>query len=159
MKNLTDEDVQAYIRKNSTVDGKTGCWVWDLSKTKAGYAKGRLRRYPKVPDCPMRMHRVSYLCFKGEIPDGLWVLHQCDNRACLNPNHLHTGTHQDNMDEMPARGRAIPHRMFGNNNTGKQVLAAGRVYESYREAGVALGVSDNGVRRRIQLGWEGYEKL
>lgn len=52
-----------------------------------------------------KAHRVSYMAFVGEIPDGKLVLHSCDMRACINPDHLHIGTQSDNMREMWQRGR------------------------------------------------------
>jgi hypothetical protein len=51
------------------------------------------------------VHRLIYEeCF-GEIPDGLVIRHKCDNRLCMNPEHLETGTHQDNFNDMIERGR------------------------------------------------------
>ena len=50
-------------------------------------------------------HRVAYAVWRGPIPDGLYVLHNCDNRPCCNPSHLFLGTHQDNMDDMYGKGR------------------------------------------------------
>jgi len=50
-------------------------------------------------------HRLSWILFYGEIPDGMWVLHRCDNRKCVNPNHLYLGTHNDNMDDKVKRHR------------------------------------------------------
>ena len=76
------------------------CWFWRASRLKGGYGiigisgKNRLA------------HRVSYELHHGPIPEGMLVLHSCDNPSCVNPAHLHLGTQADNMREKAERGRA-----------------------------------------------------
>lgn len=75
------------------------CWPWQGALTKGGY--GRLR----VNGEQVRAHRFAYEYYKGEIPDGLWVLHHCDNPRCVNPHHLYVGDAQDNADDRVERDR------------------------------------------------------
>jgi hypothetical protein len=88
----------------SKTDG--GCWKWLRPLDKAtGY--GRFW----VPHLAKRLgaHKAAWLFFKGET-EGQHVLHQCDNKWCVNPDHLYLGTHQDNADD--AWQRSPPDRTF-----------------------------------------------
>lgn len=60
------------------------------------------------------LHRFVYEQMFGEIPDGLLIRHKCDNPACINPEHLETGTHADNMRDMVERGRHVS--LYGSKN-------------------------------------------
>jgi hypothetical protein len=75
------------------------CWVWTAGKTTSGY--GTLA----VGESHILTHRASWLLNHGPIPDGLFVLHRCDNRACVRPDHLFLGTHLDNARDKEAKGR------------------------------------------------------
>lgn len=82
------------------VRGPDDCWEWTGSLNNKGYSQIRIGGGLSLG------HRVSYEIHNGPIPEGLHVLHSCDNPGCVNPVHLHLGTHQDNMREMVLRGRS-----------------------------------------------------
>jgi HNH endonuclease/MarR family len=77
------------------------CWEWQGKPDAYGY--GKIRR---VSRGKMEVaHRVAYELTHGIIPDGLWVLHKCDNPPCVNPNHLFLGTPMDNVLDKMQKGR------------------------------------------------------
>jgi hypothetical protein len=83
------------------------CWYWRGSLTQGGYGQFHLDRKKWLA------HRASYVLFKGEIPKGKFVLHDCHVRKCVNPDHLHVDTAQ-NTDEMIAAGRRVTMRGMQN---------------------------------------------
>jgi hypothetical protein len=84
---------------------ETGCWEPTV-------VKANRRGYPSihVDGKPRKGHRVTYAYFRGPIPPGMLVLHTCDNRACVNPDHLYVGDYADNTRDILVRGRANPRR-------------------------------------------------
>lgn len=76
-----------------------GCWEWDGALRADGY--GIL----KVNGKCLGAHRFSYELYKGEIPFGLNVLHDCDNAKCVNPDHLYAGTAKQNNEDRFKRNR------------------------------------------------------
>lgn len=85
---------------NRTVIQSNGCWEWQGGLDKYGYGQTRFNGKNN------RAHRLFYTLFVGPIPDGLMILHECDNRRCVNPDHLKPGTNQDNLTDMANKGRA-----------------------------------------------------
>jgi hypothetical protein len=73
-----------------------GCWEWTGPVNDSGY--GRVGG-------KARAHRTSYEMHKGPVPPGLFVLHTCDNKTCVNPSHLYVGTKSDNAKDAWARGQ------------------------------------------------------
>ena len=78
----------------------SGCWLWSGSTYRNGYGVmlGGESKH-------ISTHRFSWAHFKGDIPDGAHVLHKCDVRCCVNPEHLFLGDQQSNMDDMARKGR------------------------------------------------------
>lgn len=83
-----------------TFEPNTGCWIWTGTLNNAGYGLLGVDGGKRV-----LAHRFSYEKFKGQIPNGLVVMHVCDQRYCCNPDHLAVGSHQDNAADTIAKGR------------------------------------------------------
>jgi hypothetical protein len=77
------------------------CWIWQRANAN-GYGVVCLGHRS------LRAHRVAYRVFVGRFDEEMQINHHCDERACLNPDHLYVGTQQDNMDDMITRERTKP---------------------------------------------------
>lgn len=77
------------------------CWEWNASRFANGYG----HFHKSVSERHALAHRVAYELAHSPIPDGMYILHQCDNPACCNPAHLSIGTQADNMRGAMDRGR------------------------------------------------------
>lgn len=127
-----------------------GCWEWTAAKYTNGY--GQI----KVPKQRVQMvaHRLSYLIHHGEIPNGQYVLHKCDNRCCVNPEHLWLGTKKDNSQDMVAKNRHLfGERQAGHKLTEKHV----RIVLELKKLGVKqiriaemLGMSNMQISRIVR---------
>lgn len=79
------------------------CWLWTSAIGTGGYGSFSATSIGLSRSEPA--HRVSWTLQNGPIPEGLYVLHTCDNRLCVRPSHLFLGTHATNMQDKIAKGR------------------------------------------------------
>jgi hypothetical protein len=136
------------IRKTST------CWLWQGSLNKKGY--GQLNRGRRGEGVVLA-HRASWEIHNGAIPDGLCVLHKCDNPQCVNPDHLFLGTIVDNDKDRDAKGRTRKgdaHKFAKLRATQipeiRRRIATGEKHESIAaDYGVSAGVISQVGRRKI----------
>lgn len=87
---------ERFIKKINFTDT---CWLWTASKYPGGYGSFRFC------GTTYATHRFLWTFLRCEIPEGLCVLHKCDVRACIKPDHLFLGTKKDNSDDMITKGR------------------------------------------------------
>jgi hypothetical protein len=87
------------LRLEEQTNKTDSCWLWTGRLQPSGYALITVKQKGRS------VHRLAWEVANGPIPDGLFVLHRCDVRHCLNPAHLFLGTHGDNMRDMFAKRR------------------------------------------------------
>ena len=114
MPKTTLTDLERFA-KYYTCDLATGCWNWhgafDGQPRDGDNPRGRYGRFV-IKKRTMGAHRASYELHCGPAPKGMQACHKCDNPACVNPDHLFLGTHQDNTDDKVAKGRCAMSRGF-----------------------------------------------
>lgn len=94
MKPHTELEFWALVDKQEQIND---CWLW-LGPISHGYGRFTLVGERKT-------HRISWVLHYGPIPNGLYILHLCDNKPCVNPQHLQLGTQSENIRQAVERGR------------------------------------------------------
>lgn len=98
-------DVAAY-RFWAQVDKSGDCWEWQGRKGPQGYGAFSVKGISRVA------HRVAYVLTYGSIPANKILLHECDNRGCVNPLHLMPGSHEENALDKALKGRSTRGQRF-----------------------------------------------
>lgn len=119
------EQVVQLVMTNIKIDTETGCWEWKRWVQPNGY--GVLWIEDKV----WGVHRLMHIIHNGALSSEEIVCHTCDNPSCVNPDHLWSGTHKDNMQDAMQKGRAIKgERVPSAKLTKEEVLEIREKYSS-----------------------------
>ena len=97
-----------------------GCWEWSGARDKNGYGQ------TKIGMRSVKAHRKIWAMLYGGIPEGLMILHHCDNPPCVRPNHLFLGTAKTNRQDAASKGHIPPPihlRQVGENNPSAKLTA------------------------------------
>lgn len=131
------------------------CWEWQGAISKNGYG------VIGVNGKNQSAHRISYELNKGPIPDGMHVLHACDNRKCVNPSHLRAGTGSENIQEAFDKGRKKNPNLSGEQNPRSRLslvqvnFIKAHPELMHTELAALFGVSPNTIRGvRIGRTWK-----
>lgn len=125
------------------------CWEWTGAKSKLGYGYLTAKGFPRLA------HRMSFLIHNGYL--ALDICHKCDNPSCVNPDHLYSGTHMENMNDRDKKGRGVIPRGHTTKLTKEQVAEIRATYK--RGLGAILakkyGISRNQINIIVRnKGWK-----
>jgi hypothetical protein len=115
------------------------CIEWTGRRHRSGYGQGRIPGDRRL----RQAHRLTWEQERGPIPDGMYVLHRCDNPPCVNVEHLFLGTQFDNMRDAKAKGRGWHPRGELNPKTHLTELQVREIRQRYAAGGISqekLGV-------------------
>lgn len=135
-------DEHAIRRFWSHVDrsgGSTACWPWTAGTNIGGYGVTKLHGHL------INASRAAWIIENGAIEPGLYVLHHCDRRICVNPRHLYVGSQRRNVADMDQRGRRA--RGYRVSRRGEDHQAARLTDETV--AGIRAAVADGATRRAV----------
>lgn len=91
--------IKVKLEAYSIPEPNSGCWLWMASTGKNGY--GQIT----MDGVKMGAHCAAYRAYIGDIPKGMCVMHRCDTKTCVNPDHLTLGTQQDNVRDKVRKNR------------------------------------------------------
>lgn len=166
MLEYTTKDIERFWSKVDKSGGEDSCWEWKARRVPGGYGQFRYgsRVDPNRKQQLLPSNRVAWNLTFGEIPEGLFVCHSCDNPPCCNPKHLWLGTPLENVEDMIKKGRhASRTKMHGEKHPNHKLTIddVSRMCDLYtsgdwsqRRLGKEFGVSNCLVNRIVNgLAW------
>jgi hypothetical protein len=153
-----DAAILAWTRNAELVNGfwrrveKTeSCWNWTSGVSTSGYGRAYVCYLGERRFLFGAAHRMSYALAHGALPDGLLILHSCDNRRCVNPRHLRAGTSKDNINDAVVRGRWPKTTRRKLSDEQVRYIRASRGVVPCKQLAAMFGVTGAFVSR-VQLG-------
>lgn len=142
-----------------------GCWNWTGAKNKQtgyGFTYAIGENGPIIPRRQVRVHRWAWEQINGPVPDGMVVCHQCDNKLCINPDHLFIGTSQDNTADRHTKERDARGEVQGSAKLTNEAIREMRILHSQGVSQTRLGqiydVTQSTVSRVVlRKGWKHIE--
>ena len=143
MPRMTEPELTRFLTKCEETQGS--CWLWTGALDYQGY--GMVRFQGKVK----RAHLVSFMHFCEEIPEGMKIMHDCDEPSCVNPMHLTLGTQKENVHDMLAKGRRTQNKLTESDVEDIRKM----IDEGYKQSEIAreFGIDQSHVSR-IKYGYQ-----
>lgn len=123
------------LLSRTVLNVRTGCMEWSGHIKDSGYGQVTTNAYGT-----RRAHRAMWQSINGPIPNGMCVCHKCDNKRCINPDHLFLGTFADNNKDRNTKGRSNPYR--GHEHPNSKLTA-----QQVREIRSLNGVTQEAIAR------------
>lgn len=140
--------IEEWLFGRVEMDPNGGCWLWALSLDHEGY--GRVAA--GMTNRQARAHRHVWGLINGPVPKDLVVLHRCDVRCCVNPDHLSLGTASDNMRDMFNKGRQGVRSRYRRTSAeqARRIISLSRSGMSSNKIADDMGFGQTRVRRIIR---------
>jgi len=140
--------------------GPDACWPWTARLGTTGYGAVSITRTGLHKT--FKAHRIAWQFVNGEIPDGLFLCHRCDNRPCCNTAHMFPGTPADNVADMISKGRRVhvvasPERRARGETHGRAKLNATQVLDIRERA--STGALQRSLAREFGVGQATISKI